>query len=488
MVDFDIIIVGTGIGGGTLAWGLRESGARILLIERGDFLPQEPENWSPEAVFGEHRYKPDEYWETADGQIFKPGLHYCIGGNSKVYGAALPRFRQEDFRELEHEEGTSPGWPVTYDEMESYYCRAEKLYRVHGNAGDDPTESPRSEDYPYSAVPHEPQIARLATSFQKQGLNPFHLPLGIDLGGQCLRCHTCDGFPCRVHAKSDAEICAVRPAIDYPNVTLWTNSEVHRVGARNGTVDSLEVYQRGELKTIRADTYVLSCGAVNSAALLLRSDGIPNPSGMIGRNYMVHNNSALIAVRPWERNTTTFQKTLSINDWYLGADEWPWPMGNLQMIGKVQASMLKVARPNAPLSVLKYLANRGIEWWVMSEDLPDPENRVSLTSNGRIRIHWKPNNLTTHRQLLKRARRMLQRAGYPIIFSQQMRIETNSHQCGTLKMGNDPATSVLDPYCRMHGLTNLRVVDASFFPSSGAMNPALTIAAQALRVADHMTK
>ncbi len=487
MITADVIIVGTGIGGGTLAWGLRNTGAHILLIERGDFLPQEAQNWVPEAVFGDNRYKPDETWEAADGRPFKPGVHYCVGGNSKVYGAALPRFREEDFGALEHEGGTSPSWPITYDELEPYYCRAEILYGVRGNAGEDPTDPSRTADYPHKAVPHEPQIARLATSLHKQGLNPFHLPLGIDLGGQCLRCHTCDGFPCRVHAKHDAEVCVVRPALNHPNVTLWTNSTVRRIVVRNGSVDSLELEREGEQVIVRAGTYVLSCGAVNSAALLLRSGGIPNKSRLIGRNYMMHNNSALIAVRPWEPNATTFQKTLSINDWYLGEPSWPWPMGNLQMIGKVQGSMLKSARPQLPLPWLKYLANRSIEWWVMSEDLPDPDNRVTLSSSGRIQIHWKPNNLTAHRRLLSKARSMLRRAGYPILLSQEMGIETNSHQCGTLRMGKDAVDSVLDPYCRMHELENLRVVDASFFSSSGAMNPALTIAAQALRVADNMT-
>ena len=486
MITADIVIVGTGIGGGTLAWGLRNTGARILLIERGDFLPQEAQNWVPEAVFGDNRYKPDETWESASGRSFKPGVHYCVGGNSKVYGAALPRFREEDFGALEHKGGVSPSWPITYNELEPYYCRAETLYGVRGKIGEDPTDPARTEDYPHKAVPHEPQVASLATSLQKQGLHPFHLPLGIDLGGRCLRCHTCDGFPCRVHAKHDAEVCVVRPAIDHPNITLWTNSIACRIVVRNGSVHSLELERKGEQLTVRAGTYVLSCGAVNSAALLLRSEGIPDKSELIGRNYMAHNNSALIAARPWETNRTTFQKTLSINDWYLGESSWPWPMGNLQMIGKVQGSMLKSARLRLPLSWLSYLANRSIEWWVMSEDLPDPNNRVTLSSSGRIRIHRKPNNLTAHRRLLSRARRMLRLAGYPILFSQEMGIETNSHQCGTLCMGKDPGDSVLDPYCRVHELNNLRVVDASFFPSSGAMNPALTIAAQALRVADNM--
>ncbi|MCY4159604.1 MAG: GMC family oxidoreductase [Bacteroidetes bacterium] len=488
MTDFDIIIAGTGIGGATLAWGLRNSGARILLIERGDFLPQEHQNWSPEAVFGEHRYKPNEYWETGDGYLFTPGVHYGVGRNSKIYGAALPRFRKEDFEELEHEQGLSPAWPITYDELEPYYNRAEKLYRVHGCVDEDPTEPPRSVNYPYQEILHEPQIARLTDSLRKQGLNPSHLPLGIDLGKRCIRCHTCDGFPCKIHAKSDAEACVIRPLMANPNITIWTNSPVSQLTMRNGAVDSLKLDRRDGQVTIRGGTYVLSCGAVNSAALLLRSEGVPNFSGLIGRNYMAHNNSALIAIRPWEFNTTTFQKTLSVNDWYLGDDKWPWPMGNLQMIGKVQAVMLKSARPNLPLSWLKYLSSRSIEWWAMSEDLPDTNNHITISRAGRIRIHWKPNNLATHRRLLKRARIMLRRGGYPFVFSQEMGIEANSHQCGTLKMGTDPSTSVLDPHCRMHGTKNLRIVDASFFPSSGAMNPALTIAAQALRVADHMNK
>jgi len=486
MSTFDIIIVGTGIGGATLAWALRESDAQILLVERGDFLPQEPQNWIPEAVFNHHRYKPKEYWQTADGRNFQPGVHYCVGGNSKVYGAALPRFRKQDFEELEHQSGISPRWPISYDDLEPYYCQAEHLYGVHGCTGEDPTEPKRSSAYPYSEVSHEPQIDRLAASLRKQGLHPFHLQLGIDLGGTCLRCHTCDGFPCKIHAKSDAEVCAIRPAMLRPNITVWTNCRAQKLILRNRAIHALEVESNGESVMVQANTYVLSCGAVNSAVLLLKSTGIPNASGLIGRNYMVHNNSALIAMRPWERNTTTFQKTLSVNDWYFGDDSWPWPMGNLQMIGKVKASMLKSVRPKLPLHLLKYLAERSMEWWVMSEDLPTAHNHVSISSQGRICIHWKPNNTTTHRRLLRVARKMLFRAGYPITFIQQMGIETNSHQCGTLKMGTDPSTSVLDPYCRLHGLNNLRVVDASFFPSSAAMNPALTIAAQALRVADHM--
>ena len=486
MTAFDIVIIGTGAGGGTLAWTLRDCGARILIVERGDFLPQEPENWSAEHVFGHGCYKPDEYWESTSGKQFRPGVHYFVGGNTKVYGAALPRFRREDFEALEHEGGTSPAWPISYDDLEPYYVRAEQLYRVRGGRGEDPTEPESSAPYPYPAVPHEPQVGRIAEALRAQGLQPFHLPMGIDLDGKCIRCHTCDGFPCKVLAKSDADVCCIRPAIKHSHVTLWTKTFARRLIIRNGRIESIELERAGTLVSVRAQTFVVACGAVNSAALLLRSGDVANASGLVGRNYMMHNNAALIAVQPWERNTTIFQKTLSINDWYLKGSDWPWPLGNLQIIGKVQAAMLKLARPRTPRTLLKFLANRSLDWWVMSEDLPNPDNRVILTSSGHIRVHWQPTNTVTHHRFLKVAQKMLRRAGYPLTFAEVMGIETNSHQCGTIRMGLDPTTSVLDPWCRAHDVYNLYVVDASFFPSSAAMNPALTIAAQALRVGDHL--
>ena len=483
---FDIVIIGTGAGGGTLAWALRNSGAKILIVERGDFLPQEPENWSVEKVFADSRYKPDEFWESDQGQLFKPGVHYFVGGNTKVYGAALPRFRREDFEALEHEGGTSPAWPITYEALEPYYAKAESLFQVRGTANEDPTEPPRSSPFPFGAVPHEPQLNAIAAAFRKQGLRPFHLPMGIDLDGKCIRCQTCDGFPCRVLAKSDTDVNCIRPATESTDVTLWTNTYARRLFAHDGQVQSVDLVRAGESIGVHAKTFIVACGAVNSAALLLRSDGLANSSDQIGRNYMVHNNAALMAVRPWERNTTVFQKTLSINDWYLEGPDWPWPLGNLQLIGKVQAAMIKSARPRIPYGWLKVLADRSMDWWVMSEDLPHPENRVTVTSTGRIRIHWRATNTASHRHFLKLSRGLLRRIGYPITFAEVMGIETNSHQCGTVRMGADPATSVLDPWCRSYDCTNLFVVDASFLPSSAAMNPVLTIAAQALRVADHL--
>ena len=494
--SYDIIIIGTGAGGGTLAYALRDSGAHILLIERGGFLPQEPENWSPEAVFDQRRYKPKEVWQDAEGRPFYPGVHYYVGGNTKVYGGAMSRFRREDFDELEHAEGISPAWPIRYDDLEPYYARAERIYLVHGSDGEDPTKPPRSGPYPFPPVPHEPYIAELSEKLRAQGLHPSHMSIAIDLrpGGRCIRCKTFDGFPCQVLAKGEADVCCVRPALESPGVELMSHTYARRLltDPSGRRVTAVEVERDGERFEVRAATFVVACGAVNSAALFLRSansahhNGLANSSGLVGRNYMVHNNTALMAVHPTRRNPTVFQKTLAVNDFYFRGHDWPYPMGNLQLLGKLQGGMLTANQPLVPRRILQAIANRSVDWWVMSEDLPDPENRVTLGSDGSIRIHWKPNNLMAHTKLVEAARRMLRRAGYPLILTQRMGIETNSHQCGTLRFGTDPAASVLDPFCRTHDIPNLYVVDSSFFPSSAAMNPALTIAAQALRVAEHL--
>ena len=493
---YDIIIIGTGAGGGTLAYALRASGARVLLLERGDFLPQEPQNWSPEAVFDQQRYKPKEVWQDAEGRPFHPGVHYYVGGNTKVYGAALPRLRRADFEVIEHEGGISPAWPIRYEDLEPYYVRAEQIYLVHGVSGDDPTEPPRSGPFPFPPVPHEPYIAELAEQLRAQGLHPSYLPIGIDLrpGGRCIRSKTCDGFPCQLLAKGEADVCCVRPALESPDVELMTHTYARRLltDPSGRRVTAVEVERDGERFEVHADIVVVACGAANSAALLLRSansvypNGLANSSGLVGRHYMVHNNTALTAVHPTRRNPTIFQKTLAVNDFYFRGPDWPYPMGNLQLLGKLQAGMLTANQPLVPRRVLQAVADRSVDWWVMSEDLPDPENRVTLGSDGSIRIHWKPNNLVAHAKLVQAARQMLRRAGYPIVLTQRMGIETNSHQCGTLRFGNDPSTSVLELFCRSHDIPNLYVVDSSFFPSSTAVNPALTIAAQALRVADHL--
>lgn len=491
-LECDILVIGSGMGGSTVAYALRASGALLLVVERGDFLPREYENWSAEAVFGRGRYRNAERWYDEAGRPFQPGVYYYVGGNTKIYGATLPRFREIDFEPIEHPDGVSPGWPVSYSEMEPSYAEAERLYRVHGTTGRDPTEPWRSCDYPYPGVPHEPAIATLADAMREHGLHPFDMPIGIDLrpGGACVRCHTCDGFPCLLDAKSDAEVCALRPALHSGNVKLLTRTMVTRLrtGSNGRRVIEAIALRDGRELRIRADRFVLACGAVNTAALLLRSTspaherGLGNASDQVGRNYMVHNSTFMAAVDPRRRNYVVFQKTLGMNDWYL-ATSTSYPLGNVQSLGKLHAPMVKGACPRTPAWLLELGTRRSVDLYLTSEDLPTPENRVTLGSDGRVVVHWRPNNLASHHELVRRTRHLLRQVGYPLIFAHRAQIETNSHQCGTVVMGTDPATSVLDPSCKVHAVENLWVADSSTFPSSAAVNPALTVAANALRVA-----
>ncbi len=493
LVTADIAIIGAGMGGATLAHGLRDSGADVLVIDRGGFLPREWENWSPEAVFEQGRYKNAEAWHEPDGSQFYPGNYYYIGGNTKLYGAMLPRFREEDFGAVEHHGGTSRAWPVSYAEMEPFYAEAERLYLVHGEAGTDPTDPWRSAPYPYPALPHEPAIAALAESFQRQGLHPFSMPAAIDLGpgGTCVRCRTCDGYPCMIDAKADADVRAIRPLAAAGKIRLLTNSVISLLTttADGKTVAEARGRRDGQPVTVRADKFIVSAGAVNSAALLLRSgnehhpDGLGNSSGLLGRNYMVHNSTFFVAADPRRRNRTRFQKTLAINDWYLPSAGRKYPLGNVQMLGKLMAPMVSAARPRTPASALRLVTDHSIDLYLTTEDLAEQANRIEVNRLGQIVVHWTPNNVTPHEELVRLTTRAVRRAGYPLVLTERMGIATNSLQCGTAVMGEDPAQSVLDITCRSHDVGNLWVVDSACFPSSAAVNPALTIAANALRVA-----
>lgn len=505
--SYDVIIIGTGAGGGTLAHRLAPSGARILLLERGEYLRREKANWDPEAVFGDARYKADETWFDGDGNEFHPGIHYYVGGNTKLYGAALLRMRREDFGELTHHGGISPAWPVGYEEFAPYYRQAEALYCVHGLRGSDPTAPPEGEPFPYPAVQHEPRIQQLHDDLVRLGHRPFPLPLGLKLNeaephnSSCIKCDTCDGFPCLVNAKADAQTVAVDPALRHPNVTLLTGSHVERLetNASGTEVTAVHVRHGTGIETFTADIVVVSCGAINSAALLLRSAndrhprGLANGSDVVGRHYMAHNNSALIAMSKTP-NPTRFQKTLGLNDFYFGDGDWQYPLGHIQMLGKSHAAMFRDDAPSiAPGRALDLMAKHALDFWLTSEDLPDPENRVTLRSDGSIQLRYRENNLEGHRRLTARLKGMLSEIGCDnrlipcsVYLGKKIPIAGTAHQNGTIRFGEDPATSALDVNCRAHEVDNLYVVDGSFFVSSSANNPALTIAANALRVGDHL--
>src|SRR4051795_8436721 len=388
--QFDVIIIGTGAGGGTLAYHLAPSGKRILILERGDYVTREKANWDPQVVNVDAHYNAKESWLDKDGKDLHPHTNYYVGGNTKFYGAALFRLRKEDFGELRHHGGISPAWPISYDDLEPYYMQAENLYQVHGNRGEDPTEPRASAPYPWGAVSHEPRIQQLSDDLAAAGLHPFHAPCGVMLDesnppfSACVRCDTCDGFPCLVHAKSDAEVVAVRPALEHPNVTLRTQAEVVRLdanAARNAVTGV--VLAGGEV--LSADIVVVSCGAANSAKLLLASE-LANGSDQVGRNYMFHNSQAVLALSK-EPNPTVFQKTLGLNDFYFAGPSFEYPLGNIQMVGKSQADMFRGEKPLetklAPSWTLRDVARHAVDFWLSTEDLPRAENRVTLRGDGR---------------------------------------------------------------------------------------------------------
>ncbi len=496
---FDVVIIGSGTGGGTVAHSLSNTGARILIVERGDFIPQEPENWDARAVWGELRYRTPERWLDGRGQEFLPYTHYCVGGNSKFWGSVLYRLRCEDFGEIQHKGGLSPAWPVDYETLAPYYDRAEQLYSVHGEGSDDPTEPPR-EPFPHPPIEHQGRIAVIVERLRAMGLHPSHLPLGLLRPGEpdgCILCDTCNSYPCKLRAKSDADVCAVSPAIEQDAVTLWTNSYAERLVTNGGgdKVVAAEIVRDGEQVRVEAPLCVVSGGAVNAAALLLRSatevhrDGLANSSGLVGRNYMAHLATMLGAFMP-PSHDTVFQKTVAINDYYLRGPDVDYPLGQIQSQGRSNATIAKAGGPPAARKVPTWAYNawfaRGVEWLAMSEDLPSPDNRVTVTTEGRIRLQWEALNAEAHRELVAVTRRLLRKAGAWYVLPISLGVVNTTHQCGTAVFGNDPKTSVLDTWCRSHDVDNLFVVDASFFPSSASVNPALTIAAQALRAGDHI--
>ncbi len=508
---YDVIIIGTGAGGGTLAHTLAPSGKRILLLERGNFLPRERENWDPDPVFIQGRYISEDTWYDADGKPFQPQVHYFVGGATKLYGAALYRLRPQDFGELTHVDGISPAWPLSYDDFEPWYTKAEHLYEVHGNHGEDPIEGHWSEQYPWPALSHEPRIQQLSDDMERAGYRPFHAPCGVLFDeadrprSACIRCSWCDGYPCLVHAKSDAETIAVRPLLGMPNVTLLVNSEVVRLetDAMGRSVTEVVVARNGGRETYEADIVVLSAGATGSAKILLASanehhpNGLANGSDQVGRNYMFHNSKAVVALSE-EPNDTVFQKTLGLNDFYFGAPDYDFPAGQIQMVGKSNAEAMKGEEPLltkfAPHFSLEETARHAVDFWLTTEDLPMPDNRVTLDGDGNVHLAYRSTNDEEADRLYHELKTILNHVGMAdhhvlhknFYMHMSIPIAGVAHQAGTCRFGRDPATSVLDEDCKGHELDNLYVVDTSFFPSIGAVNPALTAMANAMRVGEHL--
>ncbi len=507
MDHYDIIVIGSGAGGGTLAHALAPTGKKILILERGDYLRRERQNWDSIEIWGKQRYRNSGTWHDAIAdREFTPKQHYYVGGNTKFYGAVLFRMRERDFGVVDHVDGASPAWPITYADMEPYYSRAEHLYHVHGERGSDPFEPWASGPYPHPPVSDEPRIAELRKDLRGAGLHPFALPMGIMIDetqperSACIRCATCDGFPCLVQAKADAHVVCVEPALRHPNVSLLTGAYVQRLetSADGRVITGVVVERDGTIERYDADAVVVSAGAINSAALLLRSandrhpHGLANSSGLVGRNLMLHNNSSLIAIST-NPNPTEFQKTLGINDFYDGdpMGGYGFPLGAMQMLGRSDAFTMSLDAPDAadPAD----LASRSLDFWLTTEDLPQYRNQVTVDPSGRISLRYSPSNLGSHQRLIDRFMGLLDamQCQRDVVTKTQylggrLGINGVAHQNGTLRFGHDARSSVLDVNCRAHDVDNLYVVDSSFFVSSSAVNPTLTIIANSLRVSDHL--
>jgi len=513
---YDLIVIGSGPGGASLAHRLAPTGKRILILERGDYLPRSEKNWDAQTVFVDAAYQSHEQWTNARGESFSPALHYYVGGNSKVYGAALLRLRERDFGEVVHAGGVSPAWPLGYADFEPYYLEAERLFHVHGQRGEDPLEPWASGPYAYPPVSHEPKIAQLAGELSNIGLHPFHLPLGIlldELEGRatptsvCMRCSYFDGFPCLLNGKADAQVICIDPMLaQHPNVTLLTGAYVSRLETdpTGEVVERVLVTRAGQEEVFSADIVVVACGALSSALLLLRSAndshprGLANGSDQVGRNYMRHNMSVLMAIMH-EPNDIVFQKTLAFSDFYFRSDDWDYPLGLVQMCAKSHPEQIRGEAlpqwlewlPHMPFDVM---ARHSMDFWLQAEDLPHPGNRIYYRDQ-KVHLDLVETNPQALAHLKRKLEESLNRAGRkPVLLERSLYLGKNiplggtAHQAGTARFGRDPASSVLDLDCKAHELDNLYLADASFFPAIGAVNPTLTIIANALRVADRIAE
>ncbi len=486
----DVIIIGSGIGGATTAAALAPTGRKILIVERGERLRPCEHDRDDRSIFVDGHYRPDEEWLDGEGNPFNPGNYYCVGGNSKFYGAVLIRYRKEDFSPIQHMGGRTHGWPISYETLEPFYSEAESLFAVRGNVGEDPSEPEHSAPYPHTPVADEPTMEDLRKRLQSVGLHPSSLPLGVDVDLWLSRAKTpWDAYPDTNGGKMDAETAPLKQALEHDNVKLRTGARAQRLLTDGKLIGGIEL-DTGEV--LQAPTTVLAAGAVHSAALLLASatqtypTGLANRSDQVGRNFMNHNCSAVLALHPFRRNTCVYQKTLMVNDFYCSGGPNGEPLGNIQMLGKISGTILQ-ANSRLPGPFARWIANHSVDIYAMSEDLPNPESRVSLKDT-QIVLDWKRSNWEAHEALVAKLKALLRQAGFPIVLSRPFDRRTPSHQCGTARMGNDPATSVVTSFCQTHDHPNLYISDASVLPTSAAVNPALTIAALSLRAARHIAR
>jgi choline dehydrogenase-like flavoprotein len=494
--DFDVIVIGSGAGGGTFAYACARAGKSVLLLERGNRYPPQEQAHGEQAMLIDK--KPcDDRPVRVNGTPRRLYAGSVLGGSTALYGAALLRPSEDDFHPGKHYGRRLPRaiweWPTTYRQLEPYYKEAEKLYGVSGCREDDfgPLEKPR-DAFPGQTIPIKPINQQLIAANRARGLNPFRLPLAIDFT-RCLQCDACPGHICPNGARHSSAHLADRAAQERLPVRVMTNVEVESLTTdARGRADGVRLRDRstGQLSTFRARRYALAAGAIGSPALLLRS-GMGGP--LVGRHYMLHLSPIVAGVfrRPTGADAT-YVKQVGFSDYYFGTRSYPHKLGLIQSLPVPGPLMLgKATGGRLPHALVGVLRRRMLPLAGIVEDLPNPDNRVSLTPEGKpaLRHAYAPYDLDRGRRLTRLMRKVLKNAGALFCLSRSFPSQEHvAHQCGTLRFGREPAHAVADPDCRVFGQPNLFVVDGSFFPTSLGVGPALTIIANALRVADVVVK
>ena len=490
-MDADLIIVGSGVGGASLAAALAPSGLKIIVLEKGERILPTPEARDDVAIFQRGHFAPTEKWMGSDGTPFVAGNYYAVGGNSKFYGAVMYRYRETDFLPRAHLQGSSPGWPMRYADLEPWYGKAETLFRVRGTTKEDPSEPVHSTGYTYPPVPDEPVMRKVRDRLKRAGAHPSSLPLAIDIEQWLAEGKTgWDAFPNTGRGKIDAESGPLTDALAHQNVRLMTGAEVLRLetDAIGEQVLAAIVRVNGHEQRLTARAFAVAAGAIQTAALLLRSANATHPTGLangsdqLGRNFMNHNSSAMLTIDPRLRNTSIYQKTLSFNDFYDVDPVTGYPLGNVQGLGRITAPILQANMKILPMPLARLVAAYAFGWFLQSEDIPNPESRV-MVKDGQIVMHWQRSNMAAHEALIARTKSVMKRAGFPIVLVHTFGRKTTSHQCGTARLGRDIAQSVVNTDLRAHQIKNMWITDASVLPTSAAVNPALTVAALVLRSA-----
>ncbi|MCZ6760913.1 MAG: GMC family oxidoreductase [Gemmatimonadetes bacterium] len=511
---WDAVVIGTGFGGSMTAYKLVNAGLSVLMLERGDWVVRDESSWDSRAILIDQKYKSATPYET-NHWIGKKLVYPndVVGGSSVFYGAASLRLRVEDFdaglkfgADIPHAlQGAT--WPICYDDLAPYYDEAEKLLDVHGVAGVDPNEPPRATGYA-SEPPAFSRPARLiAQAGETLGLHPFPIPLAINFGDSsdrttCIQCMTCDLFPCKIAAKNDLAV-TVLPSCESRGATIKTNTVAASLAINKGKVTGVHCLdtQTYEQFLVECDLCVVSCGAIASPALLLASGlGESGLNGKhIGRHLMRHCSGIAIGLFPATTNPEqVFHKQVAFTDFYLGHPDGLDPPGPWGMMQGLQVPPPEYMTGAAPFPVGQLGAATckfHIYLLCIAEDLPNPNNRVTL-SNSKTDQYGQPIKQVTHkydqrdlaarRGLYRQAMRVLKAAGAKMRVRKP--INTFSHAQGTCRFGNDPNLAVLDQNCQFFGVPNLYVVDASFMPTSAGVNPSLTIAANALRVGEHLVE